>query len=91
MDVGTCVTKDCDKPRFHEYYVCAEHFVVYAAPRYTESLLVKVEQVEPAGAVDPPPYPDFRLYPGVPTCDGSLHEFPPEPTEPETTKRARIS
>jgi hypothetical protein len=86
MDVATCVTKDCDKPRFHEYYVCAEHFVVYAAPRYTESLLVKVEPDEPAGAVEPPPYPD------APSCDRGYYESPPpDPAQLETTKRARIS
>jgi hypothetical protein len=42
MDGATCIAKDCDKPSFLEYYVCAEHFVVYADPRYTESMLVKV-------------------------------------------------
>ena len=25
-DVNTCAAKDCDKPRFLDYYVCAEHF-----------------------------------------------------------------
>jgi hypothetical protein len=91
MDAATCVTKDCDKPRFREYYVCAEHFVVYAAPRYTESLLVKVEKVEPADAVDSS-YPDFRLYPEASPCDGGQHEsLPPKPAQQETTKRARLS
>jgi hypothetical protein len=83
MDVATCVTKDCDKPRFHEYYVCAEHFVVYAAPRYTESMLVKVE---PATSTELP------LYPDAPPCDRGHYESPPpEPAQLEATKRARIS
>jgi hypothetical protein len=83
MDAATCVTKDCDKPRFHEYYVCAEHFVFYAAPRYTESMLVKVE---PAASSELP------LYPDAPPCDRGHYESPPpEPAEAEATKHARIS
>ena len=43
-DVNTCAAKDCEKPRFLDYYVCAEHFAFYAAPHYTDSMLVNVEQ-----------------------------------------------
>jgi hypothetical protein len=28
-----------------EYYVCAEHFVFYAAPRYTESMVINPEPI----------------------------------------------
>jgi len=84
-DLGTCVEKDCDKPRFLDYYVCAEHFAFYAAPRYTESMLVNPEPAAPAT------YPGFRLYPEEPPHNGGQQESPPpEPTERETTKRARI-
>ena len=38
----TCFSKDCNKPRFLEYYVCAEHFVFYAAPRYGDSMAIQV-------------------------------------------------
>ena len=41
-DVNTCAAKDCDRPRFLDYYVCAEHFAFYTAPHYTDSMLVKV-------------------------------------------------
>ena len=47
MDLNTCAAKDCDKPRFLDYYVCAEHFAFYAAPQYTDSMLVKVDKLEP--------------------------------------------
>jgi hypothetical protein len=40
-----CFSKGCRKPRFLEYYVCAEHFVYYAAPRYAESMAIKVESI----------------------------------------------
>jgi len=59
-DVNTCAAKDCEKPRFLDYYVCAEHFAFYAAPHYTDSMLVNVDKAEPA------PYPDFCLYPEYP-------------------------
>jgi hypothetical protein len=59
-DVNTCAAKDCDKPRFLDYYVCAEHFAFYAAPHYTDSMLVKVANAEPA------PYPDFCSTPKLP-------------------------
>ena len=86
MDLNTCAAKDCGKPRFLDYYVCAEHFAFYAAPQYTNSLLVKVNQVEPA------PYPDFRLYPEATPCVATQQESPPpDPTNADATKRARIS
>ena len=44
----TCFCKDCAKPRFLEYYVCAEHFAYYVAPRYTESMVIKVEPLIPS-------------------------------------------
>jgi hypothetical protein len=40
----TCFSKDCGKPRFLDYYVCAEHFVCYAAPRYAESIAFKADR-----------------------------------------------
>jgi hypothetical protein len=43
----TCFSKDCSKPRFLEYYVCAEHFVYYAAARYTEYTEPIAAKVEP--------------------------------------------
>jgi hypothetical protein len=85
MDLGTCAAKDCGKPRFLDYYVCAEHFAFYAAPQYTDSLLVKVDKVEP------PPYPDFCLYPeAVPCVAAQQKSPPPDPTQSDATKRARI-
>ena len=86
-DLGICVEKDCDKPRFLEYYVCAEHFVFYAAPRYTESMLVNAEPVCPAT------YPSVRLCPEESPHNnngGQQESPPPEPAEREATKRARI-
>jgi len=83
-DVNTCAAKDCDKPRFLDYYVCAEHFAFYAALHYTDSMLVKVANAEPA------PYPDFWLYPEATPCVATQQESPPpDPTQSEATKRAR--
>jgi hypothetical protein len=45
----TCSSKNCSKPRFLGYYVCAEHFVYYVAPQYTESMVIKVEPGAQAG------------------------------------------
>ena len=85
MDLNTCAAKDCGKPRFLDYYVCAEHFAFYAAPQYTESMLVKVDEVEPA------PFPDFSLYPEAAPCVATQPEFPPpDPTQSDAAKRARI-
>jgi hypothetical protein len=41
--VSNCFVRDCSKPSFMGYYVCAEHFVFYAAARYTESMVINVE------------------------------------------------
>ena len=83
-DANTCSAKDCDKPRFLDYYVCAEHFAFYAAPHYTESMLVNVDEAEPA------PYPDFCLYPESISCVATEQESPPpDPTQSDATKRAR--
>ena len=78
-DVNTCAAKDCDKPRFLDYYVCAEHFAFYAAPHYTESMLVNVDNTEPV------PHPDFWLE--VTPCVATQQQSPP--TQSEATKRAR--
>ena len=59
MDLNTCAAKDCGKPRFLDYYVCAEHFAFYAAPQYTDSMLVKADEVK----LETAPFPDFSLYP----------------------------
>jgi len=84
-DVKTCAAKDCDKPRFLDYYVCAEHFAFYAAPQYTESMLVNVDNAEPA------PHPDFWLYPEATPCVTTEQQSPPpDPTQSEATKRVRI-
>ena len=84
-DVNTCAAKDCDKPRFLDYYVCAEHFAFYAAPQYTESMLVNVAKAEPA------PYPDFCLYPEAASCVAIQRQSPPpDPTQSDATKRVRI-
>jgi hypothetical protein len=86
MDAATCIAKDCDKPRFLEYYVCAEHFVVYADARYTESMLVNVT---------PATYPDISLYPEAACCndgqldDGEFESPVAEPAEPWTETRAK--
>jgi hypothetical protein len=46
MDVTpTCFSKSCSKPRFLDYYVCEQHFVLYAAPRYTESMVINPEPI----------------------------------------------
>ena len=82
-DVNTCAAKDCEKLRFLDYYVCAEHFAFYAAPHYTDSMLVKVANAEPA------PYPDFWLYPEATHCVAQQESPPPDPTQSEATKRAR--
>ena len=42
---SNCFVRDCSKPRFMGYYVCAEHFAFYAASRYTESMVTKVEPI----------------------------------------------
>ena len=41
----TCFSRNCGKPRFLEYYVCVEHFVCYAAPRYAESIALKAKPI----------------------------------------------
>jgi hypothetical protein len=89
-DLGICVEKECDQPRFLDYYACAAHFAVYAAPRYTESMLVKVEEADQVEPAAPASCPDFRLYPEE-FCTGGWPELsPPEPAQLETTKRAPI-
>ena len=59
------------------YYVCAEHFVFYAAPRYTESIVIKVE-----------PIGFWWSYPEA-TCGGSSQRehTEPEPAECESALR----
>ena len=89
-DIGICVEKDCDKARFLDYYVCAEHFVVYAAPRYTDSMLVKVDDAGNAAPLAPTECPDFHIYPEE-FCTGAWPDPPPpDPTQSESTKRARF-
>ena len=39
----TCFSKECGKARFLDYYVCAEHFLCYAAPRYVEPMALQAE------------------------------------------------
>ena len=85
-DIGICVEKDCDTPRFLDYYVCAEHFVVYAAPHYTDSMLIKPEEPELAA---PAASPDFRMYPEEFCTGGWPDPPPPDPAQSEATKRAR--
>jgi hypothetical protein len=82
-DLNTCAAKDCAKPRFLDYYVCAEHFAFYAAPHYTESLLAKTDPVESAAC------PDLRMYPEEFCTGGWPDPPPPDPTQGEATKRAR--
>src|SRR5215469_6992693 len=71
---SNCFVRDCSKPRFRGYYVCAEHFAFYAAPQYTESMVIKVEPIE-----------YWCLYPQA-NCSNSsqLEHAEPEP-ECETT------
>ncbi|HKD63000.1 MAG TPA: hypothetical protein VKB40_03120 [Candidatus Acidoferrales bacterium] len=83
-DLGICVEKYCDKLRFLDYYVCAEHFVVYAAPRYTDSMLVNPETLASVEC------PDFRMYPEE-SCTGGWQEPPPpDPSQGEAAKLARL-
>jgi hypothetical protein len=42
---SNCFVRDCSKPRFMGYYVCAEHFAFYASAKYTESMVIKVEPI----------------------------------------------
>lgn len=42
---SNCFVRDCRKPRFEGYYVCAEHFVIYASPKYTQSMVIKVDPI----------------------------------------------
>ena len=88
MDLNTCAAKDCGKPRFLDYYVCAEHFAFYAAPQYTDSMLVKVDRL----SLEPAPFPDFSLYTEAVPCVATQQKSPPppDPTQSDTTKRARI-
>ena len=62
------------------YYVCAEHFAFYAAPQYTESMVIKVEPIE-----------YWCLHPQA-NCSNSsqLEHAEPEP-ECETTASASRS
>ena len=84
MDLDTCAAKDCGKPRFLDYYVCAEHFAFYAAPQYTESMLVKVDGSSPRHSLT------SRCTPVAP-CVATQPEFPPpDPTQSDAAKRARI-
>jgi hypothetical protein len=41
----TCFSRNCDNQRFLEYYVCVEHFVRYAAPRYAESIALNARAI----------------------------------------------
>jgi hypothetical protein len=87
-DLGICVEKECDQPRFLDYYVCAAHFAVYAAPRYTESMLVKVDQIEQVDSAASATCPDFRMYPEEFCTGGWPDPSPPHPTQTEATNRA---
>ena len=64
---SNCIVRDCGKSRFMGYYVCAEHFVVYASARYSESMIIKVE-----------PIGFWRVYPEANCSDSSQLEH----TEP---------
>jgi hypothetical protein len=80
----TCFSKSCSKPRFLEYYVCPEHFIFYAAPRYTEPMLAKVKLLA---------CPEFRcIYPEATICSSSQPEDTgPNSPEREITKHAGLS
>jgi hypothetical protein len=70
---SNCFVRDCSKPRFMGYYVCAEHFVFYASARYTES------DVEPIGI--------WCVYPEANRSNSSpLEHTEPKPVECENTK-----
>jgi len=76
-----CVVRDCSKPTFMGYYVCAEHFVFYASARYTESIVIKAEPIGVCCS-----YPEA-------TCSSSSQRehTEPEPAERENTGKARIA
>jgi hypothetical protein len=80
----TCFAKDCDKSRFREYYVCAEHFVFYAAQRYTESMVTKVK---------PPAYFEFWcIYHEATACTSSEPEHTTRGSaERQTTSEERTT
>ena len=75
---SNCFVRDCSKPTFMGYYVCAEHFVFYASARYTESMIIKVEPIE-----------FWRVCPEL-NCSNSsqLEHTEPEPVESENTGKA---
>ena len=63
------------------YYVCAEHFVFYAAPRYTESIVIKAE-----------PIGFWCIYPEANHSNSDqLEHTEPEPVECENKGKARIA
>jgi hypothetical protein len=78
---SNCFVRDCSKPRFMGYYVCAEHFVFYASARYTESMVIKAE---PIGV--------WCSYPEATSSSSRQREHTePKPAEYENTGKARIA
>jgi hypothetical protein len=78
---SNCFVRDCSKPTFMGYYVCAEHFIVYAAPRYTESMVIKAELI---GV--------WCIYTEATSSSASQREHTePEPAEGENTGKARVA
>ena len=71
---SNCFVKDCSKPRFMGYYVCAEHFVFHASARYTESMIIKVE-----------PIGFCQVCPEANCNSNQLEHTEPEPVESENT------
>lgn len=81
MTLPNCFVRDCSKPRFMGYYVCTEHFVFYAAPRYTESIVIKAESIG-----------FWCIYPEANYSNaGQLGHTEPEPVECENKGKARIA
>ena len=77
---SNCIVRDCSKSRFMGYYVCAEHFVFYASARYTESMIIKVDNWILAGL-------SGRNY----SNSSQLEHTEPEPVESEKGKASNIS
>ena len=58
-------------------YVCAEHFVFYASAGYTQSVIIKVEQIG-----------FWRVSPEANCNSSQLEHTEPEPVESENTGKA---
>lgn len=76
----TCFSRSCAKPRFLDYYVCAEHFAFYAASRYGDSMAGEVGPITSSGTVE------------VMSCTSSQSECTAhQPWERGTTSEVKVA